>query len=211
MKKALAYLAAGLLWSSSWAQVPPKPAAVAHGSGAKFSRQITTVGEDVKIIREESLAYDPTLNANPSHVIPAFDQKDEIIDTSPTDQSALNGGVDSGPTLMDAQEINTKGLRQYLFTLKPKEAIKFRLSGAPLGKMNLMYAIPELRGKDPLFSELHFQNQRPLRLRQTGMEFRNSLDTPYRLVLVVLGWVRIPYTLSIERKGALLQEPGLQR
>ena len=180
MRKALAVSTVVLLVAPLHAQTPAAPVV----------RQLVPVADETRELQGDSLVFKPALNGRGG--------RREGGGGGP--ERGGRGGRDrGGPNLMDAKEDDPQGLQEYLFVLRPGERIRFSLNGVLLGRMRFQLAMPELQDQDPLFGELQKVNQLPIRLRQTGIAFRNTLDRPYRLVLALVGRTGLSYRIAIQR------------
>ena len=191
MRYPWALAAFALLCSPLLSQTPPPEAPV--------ERRVTVVPEDVTQIQEAGLDLDALLNGKAGSNSDMLGGKEPITSPTAADPAKKYEGVQM---VEGTLERRSKGLRQFLFTLAPGETINFTLNGVPRGKMFFLLGIPALQTRDPLFGEVRFRNQRPQVLRETRMDFKNTLDRPYPLMLLLKGQTGVPFEIRIERKGA---------
>lgn len=201
MLKISLVLSVQLIISTAQAQSPtPKSLVKITASEQKVSpsRVPVMVPEGVKELKEDSLPADNASNADTKNEVSATPAAPVQIKKFYNEKGELYVTDSVWPGSQDAKERNNQGMRQYMFTLKPREEIDFRIKGVPPDKMSMSFGVPVTA--DPMVSYLRRINRTPKVARSTRLNFTNQLDAPYTFVLILSGNVGYPYRLEIARK-----------
>ena len=157
------------------AQAPAPPPGQAQPEVTE--REIVEVPAGATLLQEKSLPLDLQLNTV----------------TSQADRGKVaKGGI------ADSTDVGRRGLRLYLFTLRPQETLVLNLKPFQSDKLVMSFAPPAQ--PDAMSDAIKRANTLPRPLRMSRIEVKNITAEPYPVVLRLLGTVGIPYKLEVTRK-----------
>ncbi|MDR2697386.1 MAG: hypothetical protein LBB40_02800 [Holophagales bacterium] len=91
------------------------------------------------------------------------------------------------------------GMRNFSIEVLPGEKITASLRAFPLNDFFMNWGIPH-KSDDPLLAEIKKINLVQERTQKPKIEFKNTLDKPYKIVLFLQGRYDVPYTITLKRE-----------
>ena len=146
--------------------------------------QMAPVGAEVRLIEEESLPLDPTLQTSG-------------IPSSAGSRSAAAYIEDSGP--------KDNGMKLYRFTVAPGETLATQVQCDSVNMVTQRWGLlsgPDFTPAASSKSQVTRVNRLTRQQRSTRIEFKNTEDRPFPILLVVHGTVGNPYKILISRTPA---------
>lgn len=180
------------------AQAPQAPLVTTSSPNAQplklDPRKITAIADDVKVLEEETLLNDASLQGTDG-------MKGKLASMDPT---AGHFDPNTGKTIRDTPESELQddapsAMRLYGFKLKPGEDLKFKLTADSRGQIVMGFPIPNNPGA--MLSQLKRANGLPKPIRFRKIELSNVTKEPYLAVLMLRGQAGYKYKLEIERRG----------
>ena len=193
-----ALLSMCLMGALLWAQTPPTPppaqAPPKAQPAAKDPRKITPIAEDIKVIEEETLLKDASLQGSEG-----MKGKLASLDPSAGHFDPAKGQMVRDTPESEMQDDAPTAMRLYGFNLKPGEEIKFKLTADSHGGIVLGFPLP----KDPgeMLQKLKYANSLPKSFRFRKIDLKNITKGSYLAVLMLRGQAGYKYKLEIERSG----------
>ncbi|NTW84857.1 MAG: hypothetical protein HGB30_01700 [Holophagaceae bacterium] len=146
--------------------------------------QMAPVGVEVRLIEEESLPLDPTLQTSG-------------IPSSGGSRSVAAYIEDSGP--------KDNGIKLYRFTVAPGETLATQVQCDPVSVVTQRWGLlsgPDFTPAASSKSQITRVNRFTRQQRSTRIEFMNTEDRPFPILLIVHGTVGNPYKIHISRTAA---------
>ncbi len=191
-----------VLWLAGFCLVNSAQAQVLHTEGAKSitsmqtptiqpitagKSQMVAVREEVRLIEEEGLPMDPSLQST----------------TRPAENTTTGGRTAAAMT----EDINAKdnGLKLYRFTLAPGETLITNILCDPTDEVTQRFGLlsgPSFTPTSASTIQLARINRLSRQQRTSRIEFRNMERRPFPLLLVVYGSAGYPYKVQITRDVA---------
>lgn len=149
--------------------------------------QMVAVREEVRLIEEDSLPMDPSLQST----------------TRPAENTTPGGRSAAALT----EDINAKdnGLKLYRFTLSPGETLITNILCDPADEVTQRFGFlsgPSFMPTTASTMQLHRVNRLSRQQRTLRIEYRNTERRPFPLLLVVYGSVGYPYKVQVTREVA---------
>jgi len=164
--------------------------------------QMAEVAPEVRLIEQDSLPLDPSLQASTRPQDGKSKGASSGIDSALTDrQRALRDRSMAGLTEAGRSEDN--GIKLFRFTLAPKETLITRIQSDDADVITQRFGLLSGPSFTPSAASKSLINRINLLSRQqrsTKLEFRNQEDRPFPLLLIVYGRVGHPYKIEISRE-----------
>ena len=149
--------------------------------------QMAGVAEEVRLIEEDSLPMDPSLQATNR---PTNDRTsaDRAMAAYSEDASAKDNGI-----------------KLYRFTLAPKETLTTQVSSDVADVVTQRFGLlsgPNFTPSAASKSQINRINRLSRQQRTTRIDFKNTEERPFPLLLIVYGVVGHPYKIQISRDVA---------
>lgn len=154
-----------------------------HMTAAK--NQMTAVPSEVRLIEEESLSLDPTLQQ------PAARPSDS---TAALQHGQQNYGDDASP--------KDNGMKLYRFTLAPDESFSTSIMSDEATVVTQRFGLlsgPSFTPSSDSQSQITRANRQSRQQRSTKIDFRNRESRSFPLLLIVYGQAGHPYKVQVTR------------
>jgi hypothetical protein len=159
--------------------------------------QMTPVSQEVRLIEEDSLPVDPSLQSSNR---PAGDDlsRKPSADSDPHKKSRDAAMA----AYADDAKAKDNGMKLYRFTLAPKETLTTQITSDAAEVVTQRFGLlsgPTFTPSAASKGQIARVNRLSRQQRSTKIEFKNPEDRPFPLLLIVYGQVGHPYKIQILR------------
>jgi hypothetical protein len=154
--------------------------------------QMASVAEEVRLIEEDSLPMDPSLQATSR----------PTSDPTSSNDPQLSRAARSMAAYSEDASAKDNGIKLYRFTLAPKETLTTQVSSDVADVVTQRFGLlsgPNFTPSAASKSQINRINRFSRQQRTTRIDFKNTEGRPFPLLLIVYGAVGHPYKIRISR------------
>jgi len=164
--------------------------------------QMAGVAEEVRLIEEDSLPMDSSLQATNRPTNDPTGSNDWKDSDDPSRAKERSRAARAMAAYSEDASAKDNGIKLYRFTLAPKETLTTQVSSDVADVVTQRFGLlsgPNFTPSAASKSQINRINRLSRQQRTTRIDFKNTEERPFPLLLIVYGVVGHPYKIQISR------------
>jgi 3-oxoacyl-(acyl-carrier-protein) synthase len=194
------------LWAATFVMIGTSPAQTQDSQPITAGKsQMANVAEEVRLIEEDSLPMDPSLQATNRPTNDPTSSKDRKDSDDPSRAKERSRAARAMAAYSGDASAKDNGIKLYRFTLAPKETLTTQVSSDVADVVTQRFGLlsgPNFTPSAASKSQINRINRLSRQQRTTRIDFKNTEERPFPLLLIVYGVVGHPYKIQISRDVA---------